>query len=175
MQYKNLKYFRGHVMMRWNIKKTSVAYINTYIHKHMYTYTHTVSFNLHMRSVKTASDFLFVGSLSNTRTLFAMISFNYENTGLKGNKVNFIWPVNKKNQCTADINHACWLKSFWSFESVTEQTLKQHCWHQRNCGLRKRKLIPKLHLLLQLNDKAISYCTSWVCQLERRLIVIPGA
>lgn len=85
MQYKNLKYFRGHVMMRWN-KKTSVAYINTYIHKHMYTYTHTFFFDLHMRSVKIASYFLFVGLLSNTRTLFAMISFNYENTGLKGNK-----------------------------------------------------------------------------------------
>lgn len=86
MQYKNLKCFRGHVVMRWNIKKPYVAYINTYIHKHMYTYTHTISFNLYMRSVKTASDFLFVGSLSNARTLFAMISFNYENTGLKGNK-----------------------------------------------------------------------------------------
>lgn len=147
--------------MRWN-KKASVAYINTQARVCMYTYTY-IFFNLHMRSVKISSDFLSVGSLSNTRTPFAMISFNYENTGLKGSESYFylsIWPVNKKNQCTADINHACWLKSFRSFESVTEQTLKQHCWHQRNCKLQKHNLIYKLHLLLQLNDKAISYCTS---------------
>lgn len=51
---------------------------------------------------------------------------------MKGNKVNFIWPIKQQNQHTADTDHAFWLKSFWCFENVTEQSLKQHCWHQQN-------------------------------------------
>lgn len=62
---------------------------NCGLYKYVYTQAHVYinkhNFSTCMRSIKITPDFLFVGSLSITRTLFAM-SFNYENTGLKGNK-----------------------------------------------------------------------------------------